>query len=263
MGAANQGIELQVIVIAMLIVVLLSVGVIMFFVIYHRRLLIQQKEKQQLESEYQTELLKASIESQESERFRISKEMHDNIGAMLTTTKMCFQHVSTSLSEAELDKVKKKMNSFFEGMIDSTRTISQNLSPIVLTKLGLIEAIRSLAESVEDTGNFTCNFSTNLTRRVGKSEELNIYRILQELITNTLKHSEASEIDIELMSIPEDNALTLVYKDNGSGFSPEILAKKKGIGLKNIESRLSVMKGNVVYSSSKDGFLVTMRMVCN
>lgn len=262
MGTSSQGIALQVIVIAMLIVVLLAAAVIMFFVIYHRKLLAQHKEKLQLESDYQLELLKATIESQESERSRISKEMHDNIGAMLTTTKIYFQQVSTSLEKSEMEKIKVKMNAFFEGMIESSRAISQNLSPIVLTKLGLIEAVRSLLETVEDTGRVRCCFSTNMNDRMEQSRELNIYRILQELIANTLKHSGATNIDIELISNPEIKVLTLSYKDNGSGFKPEMLAKKKGIGLKNIESRLSVMQGNIEYDSSENGFCVKMRMKC-
>lgn len=254
MGSAREGIEIQIIIVAMIVVILLSVGVILFFIVYQRRLLAQFKEQEKMRADYQVELLKASITSQEDERGRISRDLHDNIGAMLTTTKIYFQQVSKDLSSIELQELKGKMNQLLQSMIESTRSISQNLSPIVLTKLGLAEAIRSLFETVNDSGRMQCELKSDSTISLSPAHELNVYRIIQELIANSLKHSQSSKVLVEMIN--ENGLLKITYEDNGGGFNLAEITHKKGIGLKNIESRLTVMNGEIVYDQSSEGIRV-------
>ena len=254
MGNPEKAITFKIIIIGMLVIFSLALSVIVFFIIYQKRLLAQQKKHQKLESDYQKELLKTSISSQEEERSRIAKELHDDVGAMLTTTKLYFGQISPQLPAKELEEITVKMSGFFDDMIQSIRSISQDLRPVILEKLGLIEAIHSLVQTIQDSGKMKVIFKNNTTQSISKSKELNLYRIIQELITNTLKHALASVIQLELKN--ENNSLVILYEDNGKGLNKKNLILKKGLGLKNIESRLSILSGNIYFIEGNSGMKV-------
>ncbi|WP_438426020.1 sensor histidine kinase [Aquimarina macrocephali] len=254
MGEPEEAVALKVIIIGMVVIFLLSLSVIIFFILYQRRLLAQQQKHQKIESDYQKELLKTSIISQEEERSRIAKELHDDVGAMLTTTKLYFGQITPELPPEELIGIAKKMSSFFDDMIQSVRSISQDLRPVVLEKLGLIEAIQSLVQTINDSGKISVHFKNNTIKTIAKSKELNLYRIIQELITNTLKHAEASVIGVELKN--EKSSLIILYEDDGKGLEQKNLLHKKGLGLKNIESRLSILSGNIHFLKKSSGMKV-------
>lgn len=256
--SAEEAIALKIIIIGMGVIFLLSLSVIIFFIIYQRRLLAQQKKHQKTESDYQKELLKTAILSQEEERSRIAKELHDDIGAMLTTTKLYFGQITSELAPEELHKIIEKTGGFLDEMIQDVRSISQNLRPVVLEKLGLIEAISSLIQTVNDSGNIVAELKNSTTKTISKSKELNIYRIIQELITNTIRHAQASKIYIELKN--EQEALVILYEDNGIGIDQKQMAQKKGLGLKNIESRLSILSGSIDFPKVRSGMKV--RIIC-
>ncbi len=254
MGETEGAITLKIIIIGMVVIFLLSLSVIVFFIIYQRRLLAQQKKHQKIESDYQKELLKTSIISQEEERSRIAKELHDDVGAMLTTTKLYFGQINPELPPEELLEITSKTSIFLDDMIHRVRSISQDLRPVVLEKLGLVEAIQSLAQTVNDSGKIKVKFQNNTSKTIAQSKALNLYRIIQELITNTIKHAEASMIKIELKN--EKDALVIQYEDNGKGMDHKTLSHKKGLGLKNIESRLSVLSGRMDFLPTKSGMKV-------
>ncbi|MBW1298959.1 sensor histidine kinase [Aquimarina litoralis] len=258
MGQSEEAITLKIIIIGMVVIFLLSLSVIVFFIIYQRRLLAQQKKHQKAESDYQKELLKTSIQSQEEERSRIAKELHDDVGAMLTTTKLYIGQISSELSPDELSMISEKISGFFDDMIHSVRSISKDLRPVVLEKLGFTEAIDSLVQTVRDSGKIKISFVNNTTDSIAKTKELNLYRIIQELITNTLKHAEASKIKIEMKNL--NKILIIVYEDDGKGLNQEQLQYRKGLGLKNIESRLSVLSGSIDFLEKKSGMKVELKI---
>ncbi|WP_298547211.1 sensor histidine kinase [uncultured Aquimarina sp.] len=258
MGESEEAITLKIIIIGMVVIFLLSLSVIMFFIVYQRRLLAQQKKHQKTESDYQKELLKTAIQSQEEERTRIAKELHDDVGAMLTTTKLYIGQIEPELSPEELTGIADKIGGFFDDMIQSVRSISQDLRPVVLEKLGFLEAIDSLVQTIKDSGKIKISFVNNTTQPIAKTKELNIYRIIQELITNTLKHAEASDIKIEMKN--QNDSLIIVYEDNGKGLDQKQLQYRKGLGLKNIESRLSVLSGTISFLEEKSGMKVQLKI---
>ncbi|MFT5821584.1 MAG: signal transduction histidine kinase [Crocinitomix sp.] len=251
MDQAQNGIALQAFIASMAIVFLLSTFVILFFVKYQRRLLAQQKARLKAETDYQRDLLNNTINSQEAERNRIAKELHDEIGAMLTTTKLYAGQINPELSTIELSLVTDKMNLLFDDMIQNTRRISQDLRPVILEKLGLIEGIENLIATINATGKLLVVFASTSNQITDKQIELNVYRIIQELLNNALKHAEASEVEITLETIGTINKLN--YRDNGKGIDHIKLKKKIGIGLKNIESRVSVLSGTLHFSPVKKG----------
>ncbi|WP_271765528.1 sensor histidine kinase [Aquimarina algiphila] len=258
MVESEQEITLKIIIIGMVVIFLLSLSVIIFFILYQRRLLAQQQKHQKIESDYQKELLKTSILSQEEERTRIAKELHDDVGAMLTTTKLYFGQITPELPPDELKDIAKKTSGFLDDMIHSVRSISQDLRPVVLEKLGLIEAIQSLVQTINESGKIAAGFQNNTVKTIIKTKELNIYRIVQELVTNTLKHAEATTIKIQLKN--DKNVLVILYEDDGKGLKGENMLHKKGLGLKNIESRLSVLSGTSQFINKSKGMKVKVEI---
>ncbi|QHI38329.1 Oxygen sensor histidine kinase NreB [Kordia antarctica] len=257
MGESETTITLQIIIIGMIMLFVLALAVILFFIIYQKRLLAQQKKHQEIAAEYQRELLGVAIESQEKERTRIGKELHDDVGALLTTTKLYLSQVSPELSAEELTKTTEKMRSLFDAMIQGVRNISQDLRPVILEKLGLIEAVENLVQTVNDVGTINATFNDFSTSAIAKADELNVYRIMQELINNTLKHAMASNISIAFSN--EGTALKITYKDDGIGLQQEYL-NQKGIGLRNIESRLSVLAGTIHFNAQKTGMKAIIKI---
>ena len=257
MGESESTITLQVIIIGMVMFFVLALAVILFFIVYQKRLLAQQKNHQKIEADYQRELLAVAIEGEEKERTRIGKELHDDVGALLTTTKLYLSQVSSELSPEELTTTTDKMRSLFDTMIQGVRNISQDLRPVILEKLGLIEAVASLAQTVNDTGKIKVTFTDFTTSSIAKANELNTYRIIQELINNTLKHALASNMSI--MMSTERKTLKIVYEDDGIGMQQEYV-NQKGIGLKNIESRLSVLEGTINFNAQKSGMKATINI---
>lgn len=258
MRAPEETIALQILLIGMIVFFVLALSVILFFIVYQRRLFRQQKKHQLIESAYQKELLNTFILAQEEERNRIAKELHDDIGAMLTIVKLYFDQATKEIPDTEFDIVKEKATNFLDETIQSVRRISQDLRPVVLEKLGLIEAMQSLAQTMTESGKIEVLFESRFHTILSKSEEHNIYRIIQELIVNTLKHAEATIITITMDYI--SGYLELRYTDNGKGFTQENLKFKKGLGLKNIESRLSVLSGKMIIEKPIQGIEVKLQI---
>jgi signal transduction histidine kinase len=153
-----------------------------------------------------------------------------------------------------LNLVTDKMNLLFDDMIQNTRRISQDLRPVILDKLGLVEGIESLIDTINESGKLTVTFEENVIQLNNKQMELNVYRILQELLNNTLKHANATEVEIALNGRTEKCKLS--YSDNGKGIDHAQIKTKKGIGLKNIESRVSILDGTLHYNPVKKGVAI-------
>ena len=138
-----------------------------------------------------------------------------------------------------------------EETIASVRRVSHDLRPVVLERLGLVEAIGSLVDQVNQSGDLKIQFEQKVQGGgLEKEDELNWYRIVQELINNTLKHAQATKIKIGISG--SKNGLVLIFEDNGVGF-PADTEKRAGLGLSNIESRLNLMKGHLEYIDTKKG----------
>ncbi len=241
---------------SMLGMFLLSLSIVIFFVVYQRRLLKQQQQIQQREAEYQQELLRANFLSQEKERNRIGKDLHDEVGALLTTTKLYFQHLSQTNDPEKFLEVKTKAFSLLEDSIHTVRRVSHDLRPAVLERLGLVEAISNVVDKINASGQIEVNFNHSLDSEPETEYALNWYRIVQELINNTLKHAEASRVSLDLRQIK--NELILNYSDNGKGLTPES-DTKHGLGIQNIRSRISLMHGSLELKDKTDGFEMVLR----
>jgi signal transduction histidine kinase len=141
------------------------------------------------------------------------------------------------------------MNTLINTTIDTTRRISHNLLPPTLEDFGLVETIKELQTNFNRSGVIDIEFKL-LDAEIDiadKIVELNLFRVLQELINNSIRHGKSTEIEIKLwLSISQ---MKLVYSDNGIGFDPAVFASNKGMGRKNMESRLQMIKASYEYQS--------------
>ena len=225
---------------------LLAISIVIFFVAYQRRLFKQQQAHQQKEAEHQQQLLRANFLSQEKERSRIGKDLHDEVGAMLTTSKLYFQHLNQQVNAEKFEEIKAKTMGLLDETMTSVRRVSHDLRPVVLERLGLVEAITNMVDQLNASEQIQVSFHANSNVAIHKEFALNWFRILQELLNNTLKHAQAKHIDIHLRTA--SNTIILNYADNGIGL-PKNGKVMTGLGMQNIESRLNLMNGRLEIKS--------------
>ena len=202
--------------------------------------------------------LKAIIQTEEKERKRFAKDLHDGLGPLLSTVKMSI----STLKGMQQDDVSKEIVNNTELVINesikSIKEISNNLSPHILDNFGLIRALRSFINKI----NATCAIKVNLVSNIGDDRfdsdtEVVLYRVLCELINNTIKHSRAKKIEISLFM--DDKILNIVYQDDGKGFDKSELDHfgDRGMGLSNMMSRINSLKGEMWIDSEPGGGMMT------
>lgn len=232
----------------------LALGFVVIFVVYQRRIISKDLQQQKMENDHQKKLLQAAIDNQEAERKRIAHDLHDEIGTLLSTSRLYFNQLSPGQAEEQLTMVGDKINSLFDEMMVNIRRISHDLRPVVLENFGLTEAIGAIRHKLVEAG-IGFNLTYHLSFKMTSESELMIYRIIQEFVSNTLKHAHATAIEL---SIGENTGeLFLVYADNGVGFELPI---SHGLGLKSIESRLSLLAGSMQIIKQEKGVHFQIRI---
>lgn len=219
----------------------------LFIVIYFRQRavhvkIVAQQKIRQLEEEKKLMAAKLLVEGQEEERKRIAKELHDGLGVLLSATKMQFSTISDSSPENKvlIDKATRML----EQATGDVRKISHNMMPGLLTKLGFFEAVEDLLEHIGDTKdlNAACTI-TGSQDRLSENKEIMLYRIVQEMVNNTLKHAEAKNIELKINM--DGGRLEIEYSDDGRGFDVAKEMESESIGLKSIQSRVNFLNGTL------------------
>jgi signal transduction histidine kinase len=227
----------------MIVSLLMGLTIVLFFIRYRAGLLNQHKKAQAAALQHQQDLLSAIIESEERERKRIGRDLHDEVGTALTQIRM---YIERHLPEA---KDQQFINSFglhtkmqIDRIIHDVRNISHYLSPESLELYGFSAAVEELVEIYQESssiGFILVNEADAVLAGLGQTQSLALYRVLKELLTNTIKHAHADQVSITLQV--KDDQLSITYSDNGRGL-PVGPTLTKGIGLKNIESRLLLIR---------------------
>lgn len=231
-----------------------------FFEYYRYRQ--RQKALWQAEKIRQQEVrMQAVMKAQENERKRIAEDLHDGIGQTLSGLKMVCQGIAenTALAQNEKGRLQALGQSLDSACVE-VRSLSHQMRPKALSELGLIPAIEEMLASAFNHSRLDYHFDHYgiEEERLPEIIEVSIYRILQELVNNILKHSEAKEASFQL--IKNKQGLVLMVEDNGKGFDTTT-QKGKGIGLLNLDSRVTLIKGEVNYESTPGkGSLVTIRI---
>ncbi|UTA67089.1 ATP-binding protein [Emticicia sp. 21SJ11W-3] len=189
----------------------------------------------------------ALLEGQEEERRRLSRELHDGIGQMLTGLKLNSERLKDVLPTNEKQKrILEEHNKLIDETIGATREVSFNLMPPILTDFGLGAAIRLLAENTTRSTGIKLTFESNLDNlRLNSNLEVNLYRIVQEALNNIMKHAKATEVFISLNKTKTE--VELLITDNGIGFDPKSIKNESAInnGLSNMQTRVHLSGGQL------------------
>lgn len=223
-------------------------GVMLFFVLSIRsrknRTILEQKIRQ-MEDEKKLMIAQSLIEGQEQERKRIASELHDGIGVLLSTARLHFMNIVDK--DPEHKEMMDKANKLMEQAARDVRKISHNMMPGLLTQLGLVEAVEDLFDSFENNPDISGNVVIKGTPvRLKENTEIMLYRVIQELLNNTVKHSGAKNISL---NIHFGDNLKFQYSDDGQGFEVEKQLKKDSFGLSSIISRVGFLRGDITLES--------------
>lgn len=198
--------------------------------------------------QFDRKLYKAMTESEERERERYARELHDGLGPLLSTGKIYCHTLKNEKNEEKRELYLNRTIQLLNESLKSIKEISNNLSPDILRKYGLSEAIKTFISKIKGMQSININFLSKLDCRIAEASEFTIYRTIVELINNSIKHAEATEINVE--TYEQDKHLFVHYTDNGKGFDYEqFKTTHPGFGLLSLENRINKIGGTYHYHS--------------
>lgn len=209
---------------------------------------IQRKKAKHLRdlAEIEKSRFKDVIEAEEKERSRIAQELHDGLGQLLSSARLNVAGLEDAVSMEDKASLDRSLKIIDEACVE-VRSISHNMMPSALIRLGLIPAISEVVNNVNSAKAIKIDFTSNVNSSLGKSLDITIYRVVQEILNNMIKHSKADHIKISIEKNNDDLAIKMT--DNGIGFNTEEIENSKGIGWKNIFSRVSMLDGDIKLES--------------
>lgn len=224
----------------------LLILVLVVIVIQRRRLaqkeqLLARQEMEQVQQAAQLKALSAMIEGQESERNRIARDLHDGLGGLLSSMRFRLQNQPPEAAKSSADQM-------IQETADEVRRIAHHMVPGVLVRFGLIPALESLCENITQSGKLDLQFQQlgNWSAdALSQEQQSMLYRIIQELVQNILKHAQATEGLVQISHF--DAQLEITVEDNGIGF--DLDAARTGLGLQSIEARVSYLNGSFLMES--------------
>jgi signal transduction histidine kinase len=229
-----------------LVSIMIIVGVILIRELF---LSLKRAETDRVRSEKR--VINAIINTEENERKRFAKDLHDGLGPILSTVKMSLSALNERIKDSTGTVILNNTTHLVNEAISTIKEISNNLSPHILTNFGLSSAIGAFATKINQTKAIEIDFKTNMEAiRLENDKEVVVYRSVCELINNAILHSGASRIEIELNK--HEKFITLQFYDNGRGFDTSTLSKEdtKGMGLSNIETRVKTVEGVFILEST-------------
>src|SRR5687768_3192277 len=228
----------------------LAIGMIVFIIFHQRKVIRYQLKLQRLEYEQQRTLLNASIRFQEEERQRIAADLHDDAGPLLATARLYLTENLVNLDKTSQLQSIYNAKSIIDDTIQLIRNISHSLMPPTLKNFGLESAVNDLFQKISGSGslNASCRFH-DYRERLHPDQELIIFRVIQELINNILKHSHSSFI--HLTQNNSGSKLYIRMHHDGKALTQTDFDKlnksNQGLGLKNIQSRLRLLHGRIYF----------------
>lgn len=248
--------------------VIIATGAILLAVILVVNLLLLSRNRRlkheslvlELKNKYEKELMKTQVEVAENTLNDIARDLHDDVGQMLTFSIIQLNNIKTEDNKIIENNLSEVRNSI-KNTLQSVREISKTLSNDYISSFGIYESLQRLFERLERQKILSSklNFSSSILFK-SRSNELFVFRIIQELVSNTIKHSQAMEMSLSLFQ--ENNNLKIEYRDNGKGISPELLNSNQlpnSLGFANIYKRIELMKGMIeINSNVGEGFYLQL-----
>nr|MCU0335950.1 sensor histidine kinase [Chitinophagaceae bacterium] len=216
---------------------------------YRRLRLRKEKQLQEAVLKQQELATKAVMDAEENERRRIATELHDGVGQLMSAARMNLGAFESELNQLPPGKVQQfeRIVQLVDESCREVRTVSHSMMPNALLKRGLAAAVRDFLDKIDSKILKVNLYTEGLDTRLDANTESMLYRIIQECVNNVIKHSGANQLDISLTR--EANGISLTVEDNGKGFDSSRREAMEGIGLKNIVSRVQVLKGEVDFDS--------------
>ena len=234
----------------------ISIGLLVFSFLlyknYRARKKINDQEIIQLHQEKKIDATQNMIQGEEQERTRLARDLHDGLGGMLTGVKFQLNSMKGNviLSEENAGTFTKSISQIDQAIVEMRR-VAHNMMPEALLKFGLDETLKSYCDAFSENSKLTVSYqSLGMEKRLEQTNEIVLYRIIQELLNNTIKHAKATKSNIQLTR--NDNLISLTVEDNGKGFDVNTI-KKNGIGLSNIEHRVQYLNGKMDVQSDNKG----------
>ncbi len=196
-------------------------------------------------------VITAIINTEENERKRFAKDLHDGLGPILSTVKMSLSSLTPRIKDETGTIILSNTNYLINEALGTIKEISNNLSPHILTNFGLTSAVSTFVAKINQTKAISIEFKSNMeNQRLDSDKEVVMYRAVCELINNSILHSGASRIEIELNK--HEKFVTLQFNDNGRGFDTSTLKGEdvKGMGISNIETRVRNVEGVFILESA-------------
>ncbi|MDC6362547.1 MULTISPECIES: sensor histidine kinase [Flavobacteriaceae] len=207
--------------------------------------LLKQQRVENLFKEQELVSIDAMISGQEKERQKVAGELHDDLGSLMATIKLHFDKAGTGAKDPALQNAQKLLEEAYQKI----RRMAHSKNSGVMSDQGLLPAIKKMAKSISESNTLQVSVEDfGMGDRLENSLELSIFRMVQELVANAIKHAEASKVNIQLTQ-HEDN-LNIIVEDNGKGFNrSQVIKEKSGMGLTNIEKRVEHLEGNFTVDS--------------
>lgn len=249
--------------------ILLTVAIITLLLIsllvyrnYKQKQKIQQQRISELETEKQLQAAEAVLKGEEQERTRLAKDLHDGLGGMLSGIKYSFTTMKGNLvMTPENHQAFERSMDMLDSSIREMRRVAHNMMPEALVRFGLDTALNDFCNDINQSGALKINYQSIGLEDViiDQTVSITLYRIVQELINNTMKHSGAASAIVQLTKSNEQ--LSITVEDDGKGFDTNILKTNKGIGWVNIQNRVEFLKGKLdIRSNEGEGTSVQIEL---
>ena len=249
------------VIIGIAVMLLLFTSFLVALIFNQRKKLKYQRSVERLREQQQNQLIEAAVRSEETERHRIAETLHDEVGAILSSAKLHLLGIKTHSLDDKDRQLHERGRELLNEVIQKVRGISHNLHSNILKEFGLNEAIRHFLKkitqgtAIKATTALDDNYQT-----VNPDADISIYRMVQELLNNILKYADASELIVS--SQLDGDRLNLVIFHNGDGLTQEqfeaLRYQKEGLGLKNIQNRIILLKGMIQFTGGAEGFRINI-----
>ena len=245
MGTVDKSIDHEVVLFlygGVVVMLLLALALVVFFLVYQRRLVSQQLVLQTIRGAYQKEVFAAAIQAEERERQRIGNDLHDEIGSSLSAARMLMLQLESVFSGTDKEReIVVLLREILSDSLENVRNVSQNLHPAMLARFGLAKALQHLGRVCSDGFANGVLVQVEVDAVLPHSQELALYRIVQELLNNALKHAQASLATVELRQLPPGLVLTVTDDGTGFDYARTSAHSKGGLGLKSLAARVSLL----------------------
>ncbi len=251
---------IAVVVVGTAIMFLLVLSLFLLVILHQKRMLRHQLQLGHLEAEKQREILQVAFALQETERRRLAEELHDSVGQVLSTVKLNLHGLEEKARPEGMDTdLLRATRLLTEESIGEIRRIIHNVYPPLLTDYGLVVALEDLCGKVNAGGGLLVQFRCTVRQLpFPLSAQVSLYRMVQELFSNTIRHAAARHVVLSLD--PGDDGFRLSFRDDGVGFDAErAFRESRGLGLRNLRSRVDLLGGTLRFTSRPgEGTLVVI-----